>query len=355
MPHAKQDFGVTDVLDVVNNIFGLEGVPRGNEYDVLCPNPDHDERHPSCGVNLDSGYWHCMACGVGGDLAALGAMVLHRDREDVEALLRPHTAEALLTAVRNKVAALTKPTKAARRKPLPGPYEDGPLDSLLVRQFTPATLARWGVRFVPAQLLDGHKGEYTIRNSIAIPVRDSSGRLITWCYRTTDDSPQWQPRYTYYPGIDINELWFGIQHHGEARHIAIVEGSTDTMWLDQCGEPALGLLGSHMGERKIMWLQRYEYVVLFGDRDTAGARWVARVGDMLYNRMPVYVAQYRSWMISKLPDPDGVYRPASDPERLRPVDLELAMASTVPFLRWRIKHADIPAHNPRGKFVKRGA
>lgn len=330
MPLAV-DLGVDNVEDVVINVFGLEGTHRGKEFDILCPAPGHDDSRASCGVNLDNGLWNCFSCGVSGDLAGLGALTLQRPRSEVEDLLKPTSAEALLASVQRRLAAVTMPTVRRRKRenPMPGPYEDGPLDEMLQRGFSHATLNKWGIRFVPEQRLQGHKGEFTITNSIGIPIRDANGRLLNWCYRATADSGDWQPRYLYHsPGV--NEIWWGLEHHTYASHITITEGALDGMWLDQCGYPALALLGTKMGDSKIRSLGRYRSVTVFCDRDTAGAKAVQKIGEMIGDRTPVYIAQY-----------DRKINPGKklDPQDLAMVDVEIAMARRVSWSTFLLRQA----------------
>ena len=128
---------------------------------------------------------------------------------------------------------------------------------------------------------------------------------------------------------------FGLQHHYEADHVAIVEGALDAIWLDQCGIPTLALLGSKMGERKIRWLQHYRSVTLMPDYDRAGALWAMRVAEMIGTRLPLYVGGYRSWMIKKTPEKDGSYRRARDPEELRRIDAEVMYYSASNFIQWK--------------------
>lgn len=337
MPSATE-LGVESVQDTLTSLFGLEGVLRGDEYDIHCPDPKHVDSSPSCGVSLKTGYWNCFSCGVGGDLAALGARVLGRKRKDVIDLLRPSTPEALLSAVQRKIAAVTMPSSRRAKKAslvLPGPYEDGPLDEVLARDFDEATLRRWGVRFVPEQMLVGKNGEFTIRDSIAIPIRDEDSRLLAWCYRATKASPSWQPRYLYTPGVELSELWFGLQHNGprKVQDITIAEGALDAMWVSQCGFPALALLGSKMGDRKVLRLQSYRSVTLFADRDSAGAQWIDRIGGMLGSKMPVRVVLYdkrltRTYVDESDPDPK---KRKVDPQMLMPIDVELHMARATPW------------------------
>lgn len=325
-----EDLGITSVQDVVENQFGIEGNERGDEYDILCPNPEHQDRNiGNCSVNLTTGLWKCLACGKAGDLLSLGVLLLDVSRDEVERLVRPGTVESLQVIVQRRLMEATaRPRRETQQHALPGPYEDGPLDSLHERGFTQETCERWGVRFVEHEELPGKKGTpFNIYNTVAIPIRDEHHRLLAWCYRRTQRSPEWQPRYLYTPNVDISELWFGLQHHAHERDVVITEGAMDAMWFDQCGFPALALLGSSMGERKIRWLQRYHSITLFCDRDAGGVSAVQRIGGVLGSRLPVKVVRYPTWVATK-------ERGKVDPQDLHPVDVEILLARAQPWSTW---------------------
>lgn len=313
-----------DVEDVVVRIFGLEGTKRSDEYDLPCPHPAHEDSRPSASVNLNTGLWNCFSCGRGGDLLTLGSVVLHRTTADVLELLKPNTPESLLVVLNHRMEEATRrPAEAARavEVPFPHQYADGPLDSLIERGFSLETLSRWDVRYVPAQQMQGRKGPFTIYASVGIPVQDDRGQMLAWCYRRTASSPDWQPRYLYTSGAEglISEAWFGLRHHYRAEDIVVVEGALDAMWCDQWGVPALGLLGSSMGKRKLRQLTRYRSVTLLCDLDAGGAAAVRRIGEAIGSLVPLRVARYRSWMAAK------------DPAELHPVDLELVLEAALPW------------------------
>lgn len=291
---------------------------------MLCPNPGHPDSNPSCSVNEDTGFWHCFSCGVGGDLAALGKLALKKPRYEVVNLLKPTSPDALGEMTRNRLArlqatALQRPVSGPSAPP-GGPYSAGPLSSLLRRGLTRQTLARWGVRFCDEQVLEGHKGPFTLRAAIAIPIRDENGRLLAWCYRRTDSSPAWQPKYLY--SGEVSEFWWGVEHHSRAEEVAVVEGAVDGMSLDQVGIPALAMLGSNMGDRKILRLQNHRQVTLFADCDHAGVTWVRRVGNMIGNRVHLKVVMYPRWVR------------ATDPGALPFVDLEILYSRAIPWQIW---------------------
>lgn len=324
------ELGIESVQDIVINIFKIDGTVRGDELDFLCPNPSHLDRKPSCGINLETGLWFCFSCGIAGDLPRLGEIVLKTSRDEILERIKPHSTEGVLSTVQRKLAALMHRESPARLR-LPGPYEDGPLDELVYRGFSPITLEKWGVRYVEKETLAGKSGEFHIEKSIAIPIRDSASHLMAWCYRRTDSSPAWQPRYLYTPGISLSTLWFGLQHHHRSSEVVIVEGALDAMWLDQATVPALGLLGAtNISERKVLYLQRYKRVVLLGDRDHAGALAVQKLGSILGPRVPVFIAKYPKWV------------KASDPQELHPTDLEVMLTQAVPWAYWKNSPRKLP-------------
>lgn len=307
------ELGVANVEHVLTRLYQLEGTVRGDEFDMLCP--VHEDTSPSVSVNLVTGFWHCFACGVGGDLVRLGRRVLPDSTdEDIEDLLHSRTTDALI-ALLDTVGAMHRRPASAPELPVPhlDAYPTGPLRELRRRGFTAATLSRWNVRYVPEQALEGQNRPFTIRASIGLPICDADGDVIAWCYRRTEASPEWQPRYLYTTHAPIADVWFGMQLHSPDRSpdIVVVEGALDAMWCDQCGIPAVAMLGSSMTGAKLGRLASYDSVTVLGDFDAAGAVAVRTIGQACGSRVPVRVARYARWMRG------------TDPQELSPVDLEL--------------------------------
>lgn len=333
MPQAAE-YGIGDIQEFLEGTLGLQGEVRGSdhraEYSIFCPNPNHNDTHPSTDINLVTGYWNCFACGIGGDILELAMKVTGKSRAQMLEVMKPNSEDAIKVKISKRLQHLNDTYFGKKDKPVQVPpskrYDPGPHTYMRSRGFRQETLRKWGVRYVHREELEGKEGNFIIQHSVAIPIRDRHGNLLAWCYRATPDSPAWQQqnvRYLYTPGIDINELWFGVQFYYRAPEVVIVEGAIDCMWLDQAGIPALGLLGGSMGDAKILELQRYRRVFLMGDRDDAGARWVERVGRLIGHRMPVHVCLYPS------------YTSAGDPEKVLPVDLEIMVAKALPWAVYR--------------------
>ncbi len=56
-----------DVLNELNIPYKLSG----DHYIIPCPNPGHDDKHPSCSMRASDGVFKCFACGFKGNLYTL--------------------------------------------------------------------------------------------------------------------------------------------------------------------------------------------------------------------------------------------------------------------------------------------
>jgi DNA primase len=344
MPTAEI-LGVESVLEVVQNVYGIDGkIKRGkNEFTFLCP--VHADSHPSADVNLETGYWSCFSCKAGGDLAGLGKDILGRSRNEVLKLIKPNEPSAITASISRRVRAAQRDYLAStvsERKKHKGnaddatiaSYSDGPFDYMHDRGFTPETLERWGVRYCNEAVLDRPGDDpFTITNAIAIPICRPDGETFAYCYRATEDSARWfrEARFIYTPDAQLDETWGGLQLHEEGDEITVTEGFIDAMWCDQNGYPAIPIMGSSPKvQKKIRKLADWRRVRLFLDNDNAGHITTWQLGEALTDMgVPVTVVLRKPWMVRR----DG--RPAKDANDLCRTDLELVCERAVPFIYWK--------------------
>ena len=343
---SATDLGVDDVLDVVQNVFGIEGTVyktnKGLQYKFLCV--VHRDSDPSADVHLETGYWNCWACRGAGDLIDLGKRATGKSRTEIRKLLRPNDPLARAAAVSRRSEAARKLLRAsegesARRKVVvPQDYpKGGDFRDLKRRGFSKETLRAWGIRRVDEVVLTKEDGkEFTLDNAFAIPIKDSeNGKTIGWCYRASSDSRPWfrDVRYIYTPGISnvLNQTWFGLWENRTASEIVVTEGALDALWVTQCGFPAVAMLGNQAKQvAKIRKLMRFKSVALFLDHDNTGATITSYLGDELLKRgVSVSVVRFASFMCKR----DGT--PAKDANDLCPIDVELAVARALAFPTWK--------------------
>lgn len=352
------EYGVDDVLDVLRNLYALDGEIVHDEFRILCPNPKHEDTHPSCDVNLRTGLWNCFSCGATGDLASLGRLVLGKPTPAILKLLRPNEPTAIAAAIQRRVKlhreCLVEQASSViyNKSPLSPGLSRGnarvedvevrfPKD-LLRRGFTPRTLRSWNVQTVASQEFPKQSGNGTfeITNAIGIPILNEAGKMLLWCYRATKKSAPWfqKMRYLYTPGsVDlIKQTWFGLNHSGDADEIVVVEGALDAMWLWQWGIPAVAILGSHFTDfRKLDRLNQFRRVVIFTDHDGAGETAALALAESLRaHGTPGRIVLYPRWAKNR----EG--RQASDPQEVCGLDLELMVERAIPLTTWAIRRGD---------------
>jgi DNA primase len=340
------DLGIDDVLDVVRNVFGIEGevrqTNRGVQMQFLCV--AHQDSDPSADVHLETGYWNCWSCSAGGDIIDLGMRSTGKSRKEIRKLLAPDNPDARRAAVSRRAKAvreLLRPSKDKLEKrtavEVPKDYpRGGNFRDLYERGFTQTTLRHWGIRYVPEQELPRENGKpFTVDNCFAIPIRELDGSVLGWCYRASSDSSAWfqKIRYIYTPGIQnvLNQTWFGICETQTESEITVTEGALDAMWNWQCGYPAVAMLGNQAKQVvKIRKLMRYRHVTLFLDRDRTGVEITEYLGSELTKRgVSVDVARFSSFMLGR----NG--KPAKDSQDLCPIDVDLCHARALAFVVWK--------------------
>ena len=65
-----------DMTDVCQDL-GIELGTRGRWRECRCPNPHHEDRHPSCRINVSTNRFYCFSCGEHGNNIDLVRLVLN--------------------------------------------------------------------------------------------------------------------------------------------------------------------------------------------------------------------------------------------------------------------------------------
>lgn len=354
-----EDLGIDDVYEVVTDIFGLSGNSNKGELRIFCPVHEANEKghHPSCDINLETGYWNCFSCPASGDIIDLGVVTVQAlpfeqrqqkswriARAKTLKLLKLDEPDQLTGKISRRLRSAKQAMNPSRTgkekfKPIIPPidaYEYRYTKDLQDRGFTEETLKRWNIRYVDsATLLKEDGGSFNITHAIAIPIIKINGSIAGWCYRATRNSEKWfqQVRYIYTPGItdELSQMWFGMNLHWDKQEITVVEGALDALWCDQNGIPAVAILGSQVKQlQKIRALMIYQRVILLTDRDTAGETTAFHLGQALQQRgTAVKVCLFPGFVGNRRGEQ------AKDAQDLCPLDLELVHARAIPFFQWK--------------------
>ncbi len=321
----------------------------GRQWKGCCP--FHGEKSPSFYVYED-GY-HCFGCGAHGDAISF---VMQTQGSGFMEAVQSLAAEAGLGVPRSTPEAAEAERRrldlhgvldaacAAYRRRLRTPDGAGALAYLLGRGLSEATiesfalgwsgegrgaltaeLAPRGVtaeQLLQAGLLREPEGGGPPRelffNRVMFPIRDRTGRIISFGGRTLGDG---QPKYVNGPETELfskRRTLYGLDRARdamrpkpgtEAAEVVAVEGYMDVIALHQAGfGAAVAPLGTALTAEQMEALWRLSPApVLCFDGDTAGTRAAARAADVA---LPLLGVE-RSLSIATLPsgqDPDTLVR-----------------------------------------------
>ncbi len=297
-----------DLMNLVRDYIDPQArFTSADEVRVRCPSPEHNDRSPSCDVNLTKRVFVCRSCGASGTLSK-ALFWCGAPKEHLHAL-----------------ADMPRP-----ERPRPPPFYFISDAVLACWEDIPWEWVREG--FCPDLLAEHEIGFDRVNDRITVPIRDAAGRLIAVSGRTIHEDVE--PRYkvyrrefgeyvppNYHPR-NRDVLW---RHHflsGAEEYVVVAEGFKAAMWLAHAGEPAVAIMGARMTESQtnaLVGMQKPVY--LFLDSDEAGRKGRERAAISLYGAGV---------------DVRHVLYDAPAPDDLTLAQIRAAMEAALP--HWRVKN-----------------
>jgi DNA primase len=349
-----------------------------NRYVGLCP--FHEERTPSFGIDPQQKLYHCFGCGASGDVFTFvsetesvdfkGALELLADRYGVElkpevsdprALERMRKRERLLELLERTVGYyeryLWESAEAAKARAY-----------LAERGLSEATLRQFRVGYAPSAwdrvLLASRRGGFSerelhdaglvarnaktaqvydrFRERIMFPLSDLRGKVLGFGARAMRD--QQGPKYLnsadndlYHKGRHLYGSHLARAEAARQGEVIVCEGYTDVIAMHQAGlANSVGLMGTAMTAAQLQEAARLAPKVLLAlDADGAGQEAVLRAARVASSQGSERKLDLR---VVRLPSgPDGPSDPADLISRDGGETMKLAVASSMPFLRFRVE------------------
>ncbi len=299
------ELGIVDAEQIIEDVFGIDVLGRsGAELHLECVRPEMHSHGGALYFNVEKGVGTCFGCGWKGDIVRLGMHSLGKSRVEVERILRVGSRDNRRVKLEQRLKGMKVPHRGLVY-PDPPPietYELSPIDELQERGIKWETQQEFDIRWCARQSFtknewkDGEEKSYEISSSIAIPVFRADGLHVGYEYRRTENSPRWQPKYFASPTFKKADHWYNAHRYLDRAPVVVVEGILDVVYLHQCGLRAVGQLGAHAVNNKLLQLQRYEHVVFMPDLDpgykAAGQRSVVWMAEKLSRYMPCSIATY---------------------------------------------------------------
>tara|TARA_R110000824_G_scaffold9814_3_gene43422 strand:+ start:134 stop:1072 length:939 start_codon:yes stop_codon:yes gene_type:complete len=260
---------------------GIEPPVGEDQFNILCTL--HDDSRISMSLNVEEGKWICYTgCGAG-SIFTLVKRMKDLSTAQTEDYMEAHGGYKL-----PNISELFYEKAVAEdiNAPLPEvtfPFEMGRIPKWIYgRGYSVETLLRWEIG------VDTNAG-------LAIPIRDTDRRMVGWVVRKRVG----EPKYLYLPDMKKSRVLYGEYNlPEEIDTLYVCEGSLDTMWLDQLGYNAVGLLGASISDAQVKRLAnlKAESVVLVLDNDEAGLNGTRKAltklkeyGIVKYVQLPKYV------------------------------------------------------------------
>jgi DNA primase len=278
--HVKEHASFERVLEHYN----LKLTGRGTQRAVLCP--FHQERRPSCKIELARKIFHCFGCGQKGNVLEFVAKL---DATDLRAAAMKITTVCAIApapprsddrparqpAAKTPIAAPRSipnatPPSAAAEEPVNPPLTfelklDAAHPYLSERRLSPETVAQFGLGYCNRGLMKGR---------ICIPIHDAAGNLVAYAGRWADTGapPDGEDKYKLPAKFQKNRVLFNLNRLDDVTHLVAVEGFWSAIRLHTTGIPAVALMGSSISEDQIALLHERgtRSLVLLLDGDTAG-------------------------------------------------------------------------------------
>ena len=361
----------TDLVSLVSEHAALR--QQGRRWVGLCP--FHSEKTPSFSVNAQEGFYYCFGCQASGDAITFVRATEHLEFADAVRLLADragivlHETEEGTEDRRRRGELLDAMAKAVawyHERLLSAPDAGRARDYLRSRGYDGAVVRRFQLGWAPddwdaltralgltAQVAVGSglgfvnragRLQDAFRARVLFPIFDPSGRAIALGGRILPDRAgagvaldaprRAEPKYKNSPETLVYSKRRTLYALNWAKHdivatgeVVVCEGYTDVIGCFTAGiERAVATCGTALGEEHFRLLQNFgRRIVLAYDADQAGQSATARV----YEWERRHDVDLRVAALPRGADPADLAR--SDPDALRQ-----AVASAVPFLRFRV-------------------
>ena len=241
-----------DVIDLLNKQ-KLSFTVSGQDFQIKCLNPDHDDKNPSLRIDKVTGVMHCFSCGFRGNLFT------HFGAPPTQRTLRLHKVKDKIQRIRSDNVGLRIPEKSMR---FVGAH----------RNICAETLADF-------EAFTHFEKEFAGR--LVFPLRDITGKIRAFIGRAMDNTVQ--PKYMIQPkGVQLPIFPSKPDMiHGE---VILVEGIFDALNLIDKGlTNAVCCFGTNnFDENKLALLKVYgvHAIHVFFDGDEAGHTAAEKICNM---------------------------------------------------------------------------
>ncbi len=239
-----------------------------SEWLMNCPDPNHDDRHPSCSLNWTKLTYHCHGCGEGGGILKFIMVTTGRSMSQALSFLKDGCGHPGANGVR------------LPRIEVPQTYH--PMSVLDPWRYIHPYLTDRGI--AEANIIKHDVGWDRSCDKIVIPVieHDDEGQrvLLGWQTRSPGPVDPDTPKYQCSPGLQISKLLYnGVVRSPKT---VVVESPLSVVAKSHL-DSEYGFVATFGGPKKKQYdlLAQYDPLILWFDSDEAGWKDAYDVGKAL--------------------------------------------------------------------------
>jgi len=234
-----------DVAKILEDV-GFDPIQRKHRnLWVRCPNPDHEDVHPSCSINAETGLWKCWSCdeseGMQGNLPYLIRIKTGCSWKRAAKIVQGEAS--IYDSIENLKGKLVYDESTAKKRKdesvpvvVDYPYEycniiegeyniywEHYYDYLKCRHISKRTMERFDIGFCTSGVYGGR---------VVVPVRMLDDISRGFVARAIDDEPELEDevtKYLYPKGMEVTKCIFNYDNLKKNKPIIVVEGVFDAM------------------------------------------------------------------------------------------------------------------------------
>lgn len=283
---------VEDNLQILNALgIELNGKSSGNIL-VSCPEPDHDDKKPSCSISIDKGIYHCFSCGASGHITQLYYNVfgvspykglnLNISPEYIRPVRRQNKTEFNFDDVpKTHFKAVMIGGNISN-------YRSG-LDWIKQRGLTEDVCSKARIKFAESitvtDLEDNNRKPMVLQDSIYIPIFENN-TLISFEARSVKKDSENFKKVLYPYCSSVNTL-YNLKNLDTKSTLYLTEGLLDclSLWTNPLTRNATAIFRNIPTERQIYLLSKFNDIVYVVDNDLRGALGCKKLMERLPNKV----------------------------------------------------------------------
>lgn len=286
--------------------------PSGSGFVACCPNPDHDDKHPSFYMPNGRPFGFCYACGYKVTWWQILEAKGFSGRQVIVELARMAGVPPLASSSEDPERVRQEAEKNsrieewwhARRLSVWQAEGEDVLDYLRGRGYTDDLIQKMDVGVHPGSgaVVPGDLCLPPPDYRLVIPIRSRGGCIVGFAGRRLDDG---EPKYQYSKGLAKSSLLLGQHRIRKNDEVIVVEGVMDVESLAAAGIPyVVSLGGAQASGSQLDLLAAYRRVILALDADDAGKAGTEKlVRELSTKGIKTYVVELRG-----AKDPDELLR-----------------------------------------------